>query len=312
MKTCSFKKRLQIYLDGWMDERELERFEDHLRSCDDCQTELIELEEMSASALEIVDHAPERTYWDNFFARVHNRINSRGVSPYQEAPKSRFSIKALTYSIGVMTVAASLIFILFNISNNTIDQAPPSVINTPQERPALTDNSAMNIIQPAVTEIERVPSEPEVEKTVNLSKATGDKSQLAKSAVVSAKSGIENRDEFADISEADVLSTFRGSVPLQPGKTTPSEDENFIGRLLAEYSGSYDGIAGVKPNVVAEGLISGYVSGGVNQGSIPGSVRDLNNQAINPRWGYLGLPFDTTNRGEFDRYTIELNLMRAK
>ncbi len=119
MSKCNNTKLMQIYLDGWMGESEIKKFEDHLKDCPECQMELVDLEEVTRATLEIVDQAPEREYWDNFVNRVNNRIAARDVSmEISSSRKSKsFSVKYSLYSVAVMAFAASLL-IIFDIGIN--------------------------------------------------------------------------------------------------------------------------------------------------------------------------------------------------
>jgi anti-sigma factor RsiW len=120
MRECRYKKRIQIYLDGWMDDKEARRLEAHLKRCSDCQTEMVELEEIASAALEIVDQAPDINYWKNFPARVLNRIISRDVNPYGGKPKPARSLrlKIGSYSVAVTALAAAVLLI-FNYVNRS-------------------------------------------------------------------------------------------------------------------------------------------------------------------------------------------------
>jgi len=52
MAACKHTKRIQIYLDGWLDKSEAESMEKHLQKCLECQNEMFELEEVASAALE--------------------------------------------------------------------------------------------------------------------------------------------------------------------------------------------------------------------------------------------------------------------
>jgi len=304
MSGCKRKKRLQIYLDGWMDERDSEQFENHLRRCDECQTELFELEEISSSALEIVDHAPERDYWESFFTRAHNRINSRGVTPYVERESQASGLKLTSYTVGIMAIAAVLILTFSYLSRGPRHSDSEAQVSGEKESRSVAASGAIVSEQELITKIAVIPEAPP-------SAAEFDKIDLR--AEKPADVDIDYSDTISAISDKDYQSAFRGSIRLKPGELWLSEDENFVSRLLAEYDGLADDSFSVNPNVVAEGIISGYASGGNGRNGLLFTGRGLGtNDAINPGWGYLGLPGDTTRSDEFHRYLIELDIMRAK
>lgn len=319
MKECREKKRLQVYIDGWMDESQTERFENHLRKCEKCQGAIMDLEEISASALEIVDHAPEREYWGSFFARVQNRIISRGISPYEETKKSTFRTRLVSYSIGVMAMAAAFILVFNLISRVSFspdtaaefrieDTAPVTMevktdnpvsisggeIALGGEIPRVNDNSD-ELVSTVVRDMVKTISEPPIAPSNDLTRSVSIDIEL---------SAIENRD---------YESAFRGPFRVTPAELRLSEDENFITRLLAEYSGLSGKDFSISPNVVAEGILSNYAYGGGGRNKTLLKIRGIGiTEPVNPGWGYLGISDDSVNTEEYRRYMIELDLTRAK
>ncbi|MEE9552791.1 MAG: hypothetical protein V3W18_00725 [candidate division Zixibacteria bacterium] len=319
MNDCREKKRLQIYLDGWMDKSEMGLFESHLRKCDVCQTALVEFEEVSAAALEIVDHAPEREYWDSFFARVNNRIISRDVSPYEEPKKSTFRIKLASYSIGIMTLGAALIVAFNLISGNSFG-------------PDTVTESSINIVTPTVAETksdlplakieESITVEPEIRVEVEDSDNRVITAELNSSPSVSEPQVSSSGDlaglattetELKVIERRDYQSMFRGPFRITHAELRLSDDENFLTRLLAEYGGLAGDDFSISPNVVAEGILSSYASGGSGQNESIFIARSNGIiDPVNPNWGYLGIPGDSVNTESYRRYMIELDLTRTK
>ena len=324
MRECREKKRLQIYLDGWLDETEAYRFESHLKTCDECQTALMELEEISASALEIVDHAPEREYWDSFFNRVQNRIFARDLSPYVEKSKSSLRLKIASYSVGIMSVAAVFLLTFGYLSNFPIDNDP--IGTAPVEDQVISAEQPV-IESPAIDlpiNINEVSDNSEagekLENTVSVTEAIAERSDSP-----SEIAAVDNSGDIAAIDEAvllpeqtDYRSAFRSPLRITPTSLSLSDDENFVTRLLVEYGGLSMDDFSISPNVVAEGILSGYASGagGTLTGSPDGSLLDGSapsaGDAVYPRWGYLGVPFDSSKIEGLQRYMIELELTRVK
>ncbi len=316
MKECREKKRLQVYLDGWLTGAEAARFEDHLKSCEDCQCALMELEEISAAALEMVDHAPEREYWDGFFNRVQNRIFSRDVSPYSPKEKSSIRIKIASYSIGIMSIAAAFVLTFGYLSRTNLEQGPaldPGVVerNIAEDDPVKP--AAGEAVQSAELILEGAASQSE--------KAVADETIIESIAVsvepVRNRSIVEEAyfdGEPSSSGLADFKSAFRNPARISPAALSLSDDENFVTRLLIEYGGLSMEDFSVSPNVVAEGILSGYrheTGRGSGGSSLAARLPSVSDGAY-PRWGYLGVPPDSFNSDGFNRYTIELELMRAK
>lgn len=328
MRECKFKKRVQIYLDGWMDGKERERFEAHLKQCSYCQTEMIDLEEISSAALEIVDQAPDIDYWKNFSTRVLNRIISRDVSPYGGKQRSTRSLrlKIGSYSVAIMTLAAAVLLIL-NYTGRSID-IPNSAVRDGIEISGPT--ASMDIVEPVIFTAEESEEPPVVEESGNIlagqkSVPTEGKPLATVEQSSSAANEIEeNISQFsgADLafqSDYDLRAVFRKPAPLKLAPLKLDNDYNFLSRLMAAYRGRVANDYRISQAVVAEGILSGYTSRDVNGldngkfgllyvGPFPGLTGD----GYSSGWGYLSLPDDTSNAEELRKYLIELELMQVK
>ncbi len=328
MRECKFKKRVQIYLDGWMDGKETGRFEAHLKRCSDCQTEMMDLEEISSAALEIVDQAPDIDYWKNFPTRVLNRIISRDVSPYGGKQRSTRSlrIKIGSYSVAIMTLAAAVLLIL-NYTGRSID-VPNSAVRDGVEISKPT--ASMDIIEPVIFTAEESEEPPVVEESGNI--LAGQKSIPVEGkalATVEQSSSTANEIEEnisrflgADLafqSVYDLRAVFRKPAPLKLAPLKLDNDYNFLNRLMAAYRGRVANDYRISQAVVAEGILSGYTSRDVNGldngnfGSLyVGPFPGLTGDGYSSGWGYLSLPDDTSNAEELRNYLIELELMQVK
>jgi hypothetical protein len=322
MAECRNKKRMQIYLDGWMNEIQSARFEEHLRRCDDCQSELVSLEEMSSAALEIVDHAPEREYWENFAARVKNRILARQASPYAERKSAGFRLKIASYSVSLIAVAAVLLLTFGLLSEKPDIMVADDGLSGPDVSRAaeITDNEQSGAVdaieRDATTDFSEMLSGPDlmpgsIEKSADTKSAFADDSSLP-----ADDEGKLPDSEAASILSRDFAAAFRSPLKVNPATVSFSEYENFLSRLLTAYGGYSGSDFSVNPNVVTEGILTGYAirtildrdAGG--SAYINGFVGPENR--VSPGWGYLGLPGDMASEDEFRRYLIELELMQLK
>ncbi|UCE66333.1 MAG: zf-HC2 domain-containing protein, partial [Candidatus Zixiibacteriota bacterium] len=150
MKSCKYEKRLQLYLDGWMERSESARFEKHLKKCSICQSEVMELEDISAAALEIVDEAPERGYWNSFYPRTQNRIISRSITPYKSSGESRrgLRLKIGTYSLEIVSLAAVILLtvnFLPDILNRIAEKSPNQLSVIQQSKPVSVVKAIDNV-----------------------------------------------------------------------------------------------------------------------------------------------------------------------
>lgn len=328
MRECKFKKRIQIYLDGWMDGKETGRFEAHLKRCSDCQIEMIDLEEISSAALEIVDQAPDIDYWKNFPARVLNRIISRDVSPYGEKQRSTRSrrLKIGSYSVAITTLAAAVLLIL-NYTGRSID-IPNSGVRDGVEISGPT--AATDIVEPVIFTAEESEEPPVVEESGNI--LAGQKSIPVEGkplATVEQNSSTANEIEenisrfsgavLAFQSDYDLRAIFRKPAPLKLAPLKLDNDYNFLNRLMAAYRGRVANDYRISQAVVAEGILSGYTSrdvNGLDNGSFGllyfGPFPGLTGDGYSSGWGYLSLPDDTSNAEELRKYLIELELMQVK
>ncbi len=328
MRECRFKKRIQIYLDGWMDDKEAGRFEAHLKRCSDCQTEMVELEEVASAALEIVDQAPDIDYWRNFPARVLNRIISRDVSPYGGKQRSARSLrlKIGSYSVAITALAAAVLLILNYVNRSLV--VPDTGIRDGVEISGPT--AATDMVEPMIFTTEESEKPPVVVESESI--LAGQRSVPAeeKPLVTAERSSLTVNEIEEDVSrpsqavlalqsDYDLRAVFRKSALLEQPPLRLDDDYNFLNRLMAAYRGRAANDYRISQAVVAEGILSGYTSGDINRldngnyglldiGPFPG----LTGGGYSSGWGYLSLPDDTSDAEELRKYLIELELMRAK
>jgi len=313
MRECKKKKRLQIYLDGWMSDREARRFEEHLKNCGACQGELINIEEISSSALEIVDHAPEREYWDSFFTRVHNRIISRGAELEPEKKKT-FSFKAASYTIGIMSIAAALLLTFNYLTKSPVNQpvTDRAALENTTELKAVSSNNPLESasVKPTDTEPAEIITLPPAVKTENKIVSQPKIDEGGSSTV--DRSGVKPEND-ADIERnLDFVSAFRDPYRMAKAKLSLSDGGDDLDRLYAVYGSLARNSFSVNPDVIAERIISGPSLASGARGAQLSTARSGVIGAENPRWGYSGLPADTSGTEISRRYSIELELMLVK
>lgn len=319
MKTCKYSKRLQIYLDGWMENVEAARFERHLKKCASCQAELIELEDVSSSALEIVDEAPENSYWDSFYARTLNRILSRNVTPYEqsEEPHKRLRLKIGSYSLAIVSLAA-LILITVNFLPDVLKlMAEKNLENqrvTGKEEPA------------ALVESPKIPDLAESKEPV-LQASVSETAEPEQVDIMSANTDpvlSETNDgvvpEQPAVSSDEVLSYFRSDLLSQNPGLTLNDLPDYSGQSTSEQYNNINEDYRLSSSMISAGILSeagdGYNSGRSLDGysgfylDSRGSNDFLN--GVSGDWGYLSMPPDSTEAEEFRRYLIELELIQTK
>lgn len=327
MRECKYKKRIQIYLDGWIDDKETERLEAHLKRCSVCQTEMLELEEVASAALEIVDQAPDIDYWRNFPNRVLNRIISRDLSPYEGKQKSARSLrlKIGSYSVAITALAAAVLLI-FNYAYRSpvvpgtglrdgVEVSDPiagTEIAEPAIFPAEGTERPSIVVESDILPAQRtIPAEEKPLVAIEKGSPAGNE--------IEEDVSDPSQTLLASQSDYDFRAVFREPALFERAQLELDEDNNFLNRLVAAYRGKAANDYRISQAVVAEGILSGYTSrdidgsdngnyGSLDTGPIPGLIGG----SYSSGWGYLSLPDDTSNTEELRKYLIELQLMQAK
>jgi len=302
-----------------MEDSEARRFEKHLKKCSTCQAELIELEDVSSAALEIVDEAPESNYWDSFYARTLNRIISRNVTPYEQTAESHksFRWRIGSYSLAIVSMAAVIILVvnfLPDIANMAARKSPeapaiseggdptPSVEATESQESTESINPEISDITPKIVETEPVISDP------------------SETELASAESGENAAVDNSVSSENDILSYFRNDLPENKSgpvmsdladnsrETVPQEYHNINEDFRLSSSMIAAGILAESGNRYnlgrSEQAYSGYSTGEFGS--------DISLNGVSGNWGYLSMPPDSVETEEFRRYLIELELIQTK
>jgi hypothetical protein len=326
MKRCKEVKRLQIYMDGWMDPNESIKFEKHLQKCSFCQTELMTLEEMSSAAIEIPDEAPEREYWDSFHSRIMNRIIARDISPHNDqiSESRKSKLKIGSYSLVIVSLAAVMV-ILLNVNINTplneavtdnqqnpntdsvLNVIPPQIIDKNNAEVAnIIVNLDENMADTEVSNNDVIPSTNIPEQPIN--------SELVLASVENDVSPIDTEINYSDLlDDRFVLS----SVPVQLTERDKNLDNYprvFEGRINEKYQ--------LKPEIVASGIFS--LVDNTSEASRSMAFQNMRSNTtvsgnfisdrggFNVNWGYLSMPGEISKTDEYERYLIEIELIEIK
>lgn len=105
--------------------------------------ELVQIDEISKAAMDIVETAPEPDYWESFTSRLFNRISSRNIHAQPVAPRKHnyFPIRLAFYFVfSVLLLTMSIYFIMdrlnpppsYTINRPTVSEISP----VPHENPA--------------------------------------------------------------------------------------------------------------------------------------------------------------------------------
>jgi len=318
MGTCKHKKRLQIYLDGWMDDPEAARFEKHLKKCSVCQSELLELEDVSSAALEIIDQAPENGYWDSFYSRTLNRIISRNVTPYEKSGESRkgLRLKIGSYSFAIVSLATILLLaanflpdILSLTAERNVNQG--MAIDRTEPVSIVTTDENVRSVEPDL------PIHSEQDMPENTMKSV-DSIQPATELV-----SVENEDTETPPDEPgsgiEILSYFRDNFTAGRPELILSDLSDYAAESAKT---EYDKI-NEDYRLSSSMIVAGILSGADDENNVArafdrrfgislaeyGFDNFLNGASDN--WGYLSMP-DTGEAEEFRRYLIELELIQTK
>jgi len=302
-----------------MEDSEARRFEKHIKKCSTCQAELVELEDVSSAALEIVDEAPESSYWESFYARTLNRIISRNVTPYEQAAGSHKSLRWRigSYSLAIVSIAA-LILLTINFLPDITDMAA----RRSPEPPAISESGETN------PDVEATDSPESTESITPEISATAPEVAESEPVISDPSEAVSTSEESADIvtadnsvsSDNDILSYFRNDLPEnKPDLVLNDLVDNSREAVPEEYHNINEDFR-LSSSMIAAGILaeSGnrYNLGRSERafsGISPGEFgSDISLNGISGNWGYLSMPPDSVETEEFRRYLIELELIQTK
>ncbi|MEW6357872.1 MAG: zf-HC2 domain-containing protein [Planctomycetota bacterium] len=79
MSCEDYKQLLMAYIDDEIDEKDRECFEEHIRQCERCRSELAELKNLKEVTDDMVFKFPEDKLWATYWSGVYNRLE-RGAA----------------------------------------------------------------------------------------------------------------------------------------------------------------------------------------------------------------------------------------
>jgi hypothetical protein len=311
MKECEYKKRLQLFLDGWMAGTALADIEEHLKSCPDCQAEMAELLDVNGAALEVIDQAPDRGYWETFVSRVRNRIIARDAEP---VPSERKTPGPPTFSL----TSVLIIVFLFIGATAAFLLRPAEKIEIVMP-PAMSQHSSQGLMPPAdYMHPPRIAgfgfyNYPPRKPVDTSNSGSGEILDNDKAAGVS-----QNR--YTQIEMKNLDSEFRALSSTERTEFLPTNEYALAIPPSFNYDfNRSDPAFRLKEGFVSQRILAGLGMNGANAGvlayqeplsgygSATGTV-----DGSSSNWGYLSNPSDTSRSSEISRYYIELELMQTK
>jgi hypothetical protein len=327
MNDCRYRKILQFYLDGSAGSGDFKELEEHLKTCLECQIQLAELEELNSAALEIIDEAPDREYWESFPHRVRNRIMARSIEPETFVHKRRpawyaaFRVASALVAL-IFVVGSSLLFLnggisLLNDSVHGINEPT----NTDSRIPAaLSDTDILHEIPAPADRISGgIPSTAESDGVAQREpNSANDESQLVRKRVAPIAGPI-------NIVISDIADRLRDARFAKLDNPRLEIEAKPYSPAFASGLGDIDPAFRLKNSFVNQRLLAGLGDRprndfiGAYQGldfersrsSMDGG-RVLPANETQATWGYTSIPVDTSRSAEINQYYLELDLMKSK
>jgi len=327
MADCRYKKILQFYLDSPNGARDFKQLEEHLKTCLECQIQLAELEELNSAALEIIDEAPEKEYWNSFPVRVRNRITARSIEPAaivqrRRAPwYSAFRMASVLVAL-VFVVAYSLLILRRGTSvlDNPVPIAGgPATVSEQPISSAPADNQAAPATQPNVQDKNGFSSQVDSRE---LQPATTFKTG---EAVRQVKRQARPKVIPVNVIIRDLAGQFHGVKAAQLRAPRLETEIRSYAPVFASYLADIDPSYHLKDSFISQRLLAGLNDrprigfNGMYQGSNYGfSSLSLDGSRVLPTnetqstWGYTSISSDTSKSAEVRQYYLELELMESK
>jgi hypothetical protein len=327
MADCRYKKILQFYLDSPNGARDFKQLEEHLKTCLECQIQLAELEELNSAALEIIDEAPEKEYWNSFPVRVRNRITARSIEPAAIAPRRRApwysAFKMASVFVALVFIVAYSVLILrrgTSVLDNPIPIADgPATVSEQPIHSVPADNQAAPAMMPDSRDENGSPSSVESRES---------RPALALKAVDADRQvQRQTRPKVnpVNVSVRDLADQFRGVKLAQLSTPWLETEVRSYATVFASYLADIDPSFHMKDSFISQRLLAGLndkprigftgLIQGSNYGfgslSLDGS-RVLPTNETQSTWGYTSISSDTSKSAEVRQYYLELELMESK
>jgi hypothetical protein len=321
MANCRYKKILQFYLDGSGQGHDFTELEEHLKNCAECQIELAELEEINGAALDIVDEAPEREYWESFPIRVRNRIIARNIEPavvkHKEPWYATFRIASV---LVVLVLIAGFGFLVLQRGLTVLDNSAPisDIIgqsgNQDPVPPPTLESALPELSSSGITDLSVEPA-PIISNTLG---SPGEPSFADREAV------FDNKKPETSLSPIEI-NTLDGrfrDIRLVGAAVPKLETEiKSYTPIFASYLADIDPSFHMKESFIKQRLLSAMnyrshsapANGLLHDNAVTemgGKVRPTNETSS--IWGYTSISSDTSDSEEMRKYFLELELMQSK
>ncbi|OGC94687.1 MAG: hypothetical protein A2W25_15825 [candidate division Zixibacteria bacterium RBG_16_53_22] len=327
MADCRYKKILQFYLDSSGAGPHFKDLEEHLKTCPECQLQLAELEELNSAALDIIDEAPEKEYWDSFPVRVRNRITARSIEPAEIVRKRRApwysAFRMASVLVALMFIAAYSILVLRR-GTSTLDN-PASIA----DRPSIISEQPVSSGSPLIPAV--AAAQPDA-RAVNGPSSSVDGPVIRPVAGVGTDES-RGRHRRAERPEAvpmnimikDLAGQLRGVRGAEINGPRLETEIRSYAPVFTSYLADIDPSFHMKESFISQRLLSGLNNRprngfhGLYQGSYYGygslsldGSRVLPTNETQSTWGYTSISTDTSKSAEIRQYFLELELMESK
>jgi hypothetical protein len=318
MVDCRYKKILQFYLDGSRNGHDFAEVEEHLKTCPRCQLELAELAELNGAALEIVDQAPDKEYWESFVARVRNRVLARSIEPKEATDERRLPWYSVLRMASVLVALALFIAgSIFVVQRGLAPDNPGIIVNAPErviER--VVDSPASDNAKNAAPNLSKTAGEPDQNRIPFAAESEPAQSEGVIS-VPTDQAGADQPVETKDVTVAlrqtkaigekpPALETEIKSYSRSTSSSYAEMDRSFRMKIEFVSQRLMAGLAGRPHPIIFQGSSFGYAS----QGGAEGNVTPANESSA--LWGYTRIYTDTSESAEMRKYFLELELMESK
>ena len=321
MKECKFKKRLQFYIDGWLDERESKIFDEHLKRCAQCQMEMAEIEDVNSASLNIIDQAPEKEYWDSFAVRVRNRIVSRDAVPAESAKKSPSFLGFRFVAVFMAVLAISSITLIISRFETKTPAFTTAARNAEAPQNMRQDQADL---PGAVSHASLMPNNaaPETQMESDNSPDVTSSAEVQSPEMPPKVINKDNQNPLLVIK--DLNSEFNSQPLIGKAKIKLNDNPLALADILGPDHSNDRGLR-LHISILNERLLSGLSQTGLgaiaelyrgpqfnlHASSLSDKWVDLGDEGIST-WGYLRVPSDTSKSYEIKKYLIELELMQTR
>jgi hypothetical protein len=298
MSDCRYKKTIQFYADGYLGSIARMKLEKHIKNCQQCQLELIQLEEISRATLEIAETAPDPEYWENFTSRLFHRIGSRKIEarePQSHTKIGIFPLRLAFYLVFVLAAFSAGIWIIKSqiTTSTTVDLAEPASVG--EIEPAGASVSDEGISAPVKNHDLTVnPSESGVAPVV---RGNG-RGNIGGPKIV-------NNDHAA---VRDLSSELRPPVFALSNQLVNTDLSGLSPFKSADQRSK---ISNLSHSLIDRQIMESAGRGRLSKDNLT-AAQALKFDGSISRWGYAKQPEDSSKTGEQELYLLEIDLIKSK